>query len=37
MKENEAAIPLISSILYNTSCIIQAFVSQIFQFIRPTC
>ncbi|MBQ3304335.1 MAG: hypothetical protein IJH03_07315, partial [Clostridia bacterium] len=35
MKENEAAMPLISSILSDVSCIIQAFVSKIIQIVQP--
>ena len=31
LKENAAALPLISSILSNVSCVIQAFVSQFTQ------
>ena len=37
MKENVTAMPLISSILSNVSCAIQAFVSQIIQTVRPVC
>ncbi|MBQ3478724.1 MAG: hypothetical protein IJH25_11185, partial [Clostridia bacterium] len=37
MKENATAMPLISSILSNVSCAIQAFVSQIIQTVRPVC
>ena len=37
MKENEAAMPLISSILSDVSCIIQDLISQIIQIVQPAC